>query len=123
MNQNKLSFESENFQIHYLTLNLQFNDLKQIKKIADCFSNTFDCNSVFIDYKNSAQNCTLVKKERGLSKAEFRVNSQKYWDGTSLSFSGNQSTYFYKMIREKGLDWEILNFDNTSLSRIELYYD
>lgn len=37
MNQNKLSFESENFQIHYLTLNLQFNDLKQIKKIADYF--------------------------------------------------------------------------------------
>lgn len=46
MNQNKLSFESENFQIHYLTLNLQFNDLKQIKKIADYFSNTFDCNSI-----------------------------------------------------------------------------
>ena len=123
MNQNKLSFESENFQIHYLTLNLQFNDLKQIKKIVDYFSNTFDCNSVFINCKNSTQNCTLVKKERSLSKAEFRVNSQKYWDGTSLSFSGNQSTYFYKTIREKGLDWEILNFDNTSLSRIDLYYD
>ena len=71
MNQNKLSFESENFQIHYLTLNLQFNDLKQIKKIADYFSNTFDCNNVFIDCKNSTQNGTLVKKERRLSKAEF----------------------------------------------------
>jgi len=51
------------------------------------------------------------------------LNSQKYWYGTSLSFSGNQSTYFYKTIKEKGLDWEILNFDNTSLSRIDLYYD
>ena len=114
MNQNKLTFQSENFQIHYLTLNLQFNDLKRIKKIADYFSNTFDCNSVFIDCKNSTQNCTLVTKERSLSKAEFRVNSQKYWYGTSLSFSGNQSTYFYKTIKEKGLDWEILNFDSIS---------
>ena len=97
--------------------------MKRIKKIADYFSNIFDCNSVLIDCKNSTQNCTLVKKERSLSKAEFRLNSQKYWYGTSLSFSGNQSTYFYKMIKEKGLDWEILNFDNTSLSRIDLYYD
>lgn len=58
-----------------------------------------------------------------MSKAEFRVNSQKYWYGTSLSFSRNQSTYFYKTIREKGLGWEILNFDNTSLSPIDLYYN
>ena len=58
-----------------------------------------------------------------MSKAEFRVNSQKYWYGTSLSFSRNQSTYFYKTIKGKGLDWEILDFDNTNLSRIDLYYD
>jgi hypothetical protein len=123
MNRNKLTFESENFQIHYLTLNLQFDDLKRIKKIADYFSNTFDCNSVFIDCKNSTQNCPLIKKERSLCQAEFRVNSQRYWYGTSLSFSGNQSTYFYKTIKGKGLDWEILDFDNTNLGRIDLYYD
>jgi hypothetical protein len=41
----------------------------------------------------------------------------------SLSFSGNQSTYFYKTIKGKGLDWEILYFDNTNLGRIDLYYD
>ncbi len=123
MKQNKLSFESENFQIHYLTLNLQFDNLKGIKKIADYFSNTFDCNSIFIDCKNSTKNCTLIKKERSLSKAEFRVNSQKYWCGTSLSFSGNQSIYFYRNIKRKELDWEILDFNNTNLSRIDLYYD
>ena len=96
---------------------------KKWRKIADYFSNTFDYTSVFIDCKNSTQNCTLVKKERSLSKAEFRVNSQKYWYGTSLSFSGNQFTYFYKTIKEKELDWEILNFDNRNLSWIDLYYD
>ena len=123
MKENRLTFKSENFQIHYLTLNMQFDDLKRIKKIADYFSNTFDCNSTFIDCKNSTQNCTLIKKEKSLCKAEFRVNFQKYWYGTSLSFSGNQSTYFYKIIKGKRLDWEILDFDNTNLSRIDLYYD
>ncbi|NES79939.1 hypothetical protein [Okeania sp. SIO1H4] len=123
MNRNKLSFESENFQIDYLNLNLQFNDLKRIKKIANYLSNTFDCNSTFTDCENSTQNRTLVKKERSSSKAKFRVNSQKYWYGTSLSFSGKNAAYSYKIIKETGLDWEILNFDNTSLSRIDLYYD
>lgn len=51
------------------------------------------------------------------------MNSEKYWSGTSLSFSGNQSTWFYKTIKGKGLDWEVLDFDNTNLSRIDLYYD
>ena len=67
MNRNKLTFESENFQIHYLTLNLQFDDLKRIK---NC------CNSVLIDGNNLTQ-----------------VNSQKYWSGTSLSFSGILENY------------------------------
>ena len=35
MKENRLTFESEDFQIHYLTLNLQFDNLKRIKKIAD----------------------------------------------------------------------------------------
>jgi hypothetical protein len=123
MNQNKLNFESESFQIHYLTLNLQFDNLKRIKKIADYLSNAFDCNSVLIDENNLPQKRTLNKKRKSYSKAKFRVNSQKYWYGTSLSFSGNQSIYFYKTIKGKGLDWEVLDFDNTNLGRIDLYYD
>jgi hypothetical protein len=71
MNRNKLTFESENFQIHYLTLNLQFDDLKRIKKIADYFSNTFDCNSVFIDCKNSTQNCPLIKRKEVCVRLNF----------------------------------------------------
>ena len=78
MTQNKLSFESESFQIHYLTLNLQFDNLKRIKKIADYLSDAFDCNSVLIDGNNLPQKRTLNKKEKSYSKAEFRVKSQKY---------------------------------------------
>ena len=123
MKENRLIFESESFQIHYLTLNLQFDNLKRIKKIADYLSDAFDCNSVSIDGKNLPQKRTLNKKEKSYSKAEFRVNSQKYWSGTSLSFSGNQSTWFYKTSKRKELNWEVLDFDNTNLSRIDLYYD
>jgi len=123
MKENRLNFESESFQIHYLTLNLQFDNLKQIKKIANYLSDAFDCNSVLIDGNNLTQKRTLNKKEKSYSKAEFRENSQKYWSGTSLSFSGNQSTWFYKTSKRKGLNWEVLDFDNRNLSRIDLYYD
>ena len=71
MNRNKLNFESESFQLHYLTLNLQFNNLKRIKKIANYLSDTFDCNSVYVDCKNSTKNCTLIKNKRNLCKASF----------------------------------------------------
>ena len=49
MKENKLTFQSENFQIHYLTLNLQFDNLKRVKKIADYLFDAFDCNSVFFN--------------------------------------------------------------------------
>jgi hypothetical protein len=73
MKQNKLSFESENFQIHSLTLNLQFENFKRIKKIADYFSNTFDCNSVFIDCKNSTQKCTLIENLRKVIELKILI--------------------------------------------------
>ena len=45
-----------------------------------------------------------------------------HWHGTVLKFSGNQSTYLYKMIQETGLDldWEAFDFDNTNVSRIDV---
>jgi len=75
MNQNKLTFHSENCQVHYLIFNRQFNYLKWIKKIASYLYNTLDRNNVFIYCKNFTQDRTLVKKEKSLSRAESRVNS------------------------------------------------
>ena len=134
MNITKLSFESESFQLHYLSLTLQFNNFKRIKKLADYLFKTFDCNSVFRDAKDSTKNCTLIKTKKSLSDAEFRVNSQKHWHGTVLKFSGNQSTKLYKIIQETGrlmsdslagidLDWEAFDFDNTNVSRLDVCYD
>lgn len=47
MKENQFSFESEGFQIDYLTLNLQFDDLKRIKEVAGYLSNI-----LFIFQKN-----------------------------------------------------------------------
>jgi hypothetical protein len=51
MNQNKLSFESENLSIHYICFNIQgFIELEDIKKIAFYLFEAFGFNSTFISY-------------------------------------------------------------------------
>lgn len=42
---------------------------------------------------------------------------------SSASLKNPRLNKEYKAIKGKGLDWEILDFDNTNLSRIDLYYD
>lgn len=44
-----ISFDSEDLKVDYLSLNLRFNDLEQIKGIADFLANTFDCRSTLYD--------------------------------------------------------------------------
>jgi len=51
MNQNQLSFESENLSIHYICFNIQgFIELENIKKIAFYLFESFGFNSTFISY-------------------------------------------------------------------------
>jgi hypothetical protein len=44
-----ISFDSEDLKVDYLSLNLRFNDLEQIKGIVDFLANTFDCRSTLYD--------------------------------------------------------------------------
>lgn len=78
MNRNKLNLKSEGFKLHYLGLNLQFNNLRRIKILANYLSDTFGCNSVYVDCKDSTRNCTLVKTKKNSWTVKFRVNSQDY---------------------------------------------
>jgi hypothetical protein len=51
MNPTKLSFESENFRIHYICFNIEgFMELEDIKKIAFYLFEPFGFNSTFISY-------------------------------------------------------------------------
>ena len=125
MKKNELNFKSEGFKLHYLSLNLQFNNFRRIKILANYLSDTFGCNSVYLDCKDSTRNCTLIKTKKNSWTVKFRVNSQDYWFGTVLNFPGNQATHLYKMIQERGLGlyWKAFDFENTSLSRIDVCYD
>ena len=85
-----------NLKIDYLSLNLQFNNIKQIKKLAG-FLTDLGCESRLVD-QSTGKRCLLTKIHKSRYSAEFVVNLNKYWKGTSLRFKGKDTQYFYYFI-------------------------
>ncbi len=117
-----ISFDSENLKIDYLSLNLQFNNLNQIQKIADYLGDTFGCKSTLLDQSTKFKK-TLVETDKRSFSAKFIVNSIKYWRGTTLCFKGNSARLFYEVLKFKKLDWTVFDLDSTNLGRIDVCYD
>jgi hypothetical protein len=44
-----INFYSEDLKIDYLSLNLQFNNLSQIQKMAGYLADSFGCKSILLD--------------------------------------------------------------------------
>ena len=117
-----ISFYSEDLRIDYLSLNLQFNNLSQIQKMAGFLGNTFGCKSTLLDQSTKLKK-TLVESVKRNYSASFIVNSTKYWRGTTLCFKGNSAQLFYEDLKFKKLDWAVFDLDSTNLGRIDLCYD
>lgn len=120
MKQNKLSLSSRNLVVDFLRFNFQFIDKDKIEEVAQYISQEYSCNSVFIDHKKTY---SLIKKARFICKAKFLTSHTKYWIGTRLEFEGGQTSKFYKIIKKNPLNWKRIDFDNTNLGRIDVYYD
>lgn len=118
----KTSFNSENLKVDYLSFNLQFNDFKEIKIIANWLANTFHCRSTLID-QSSKKRHLLTETNKSRYLAEFVVNSNIYWKGSILRFRGNHAQCFYKDLKFQKLDWSIFDFEDTNLGRVDLCYD
>ena len=63
------------------------------------------------------------QKHKKYCKAEFRTNYTKYWPGTTISFSGKHTQFFYETIKYKQLNKDIFDLDSTNIGRIDLCYD
>lgn len=121
--ENKLSFASENLVVDYLTFNMKGMGPERLQKIADYFSKNFQCNSFLIDVQDSTKPRILSQKHKKYCKVEFRTNYIKFWQGTIISFSGNHAQFFYETFKTKQLDKDILDLDYTNIGRLDLFYD
>lgn len=64
-----------------------------------------------------------MKKKYKVSVCQS-TGSRSYWVGTQITFSGKDAAYFYKLIKTEKFDWNLLKFDEHSLSlgRIDLCF-
>ena len=117
-----INFNSENLKIDYLSLNLQFNNIKQIEEIAYFLADTFHCRSTLVD-QSSKKRHLLTKTNKNRYSAEFVVNLNKHWRGMTLRFKGKHAQCFYNDLQFQKLDWSIFDLTSTNLGRVDLYYD
>nr|QUW40432.1 hypothetical protein [Haslea sp.] len=131
MKENKLTFQSQNLIVDYISFNIPgFMDPASMYKIASYFSEFFGFNStlgkgnvakpkeeiIFYDARNSHKFC--------FKQLEYNPSSKSFWEGTKINFSGKNAAYCYNLIKAQRFDWSIfaLNRQTLSLSRFDLCY-
>ena len=101
MNQNKLTFDTENLVVHWLEISIEeFYDLEEIQALANYFDKKLEFNSTFRESaKRSSQ--SLISHPANKFNVLFVRTYLKYWSGTKLIFSGENGTHFYKLSQQK----------------------
>jgi hypothetical protein len=55
-------------------------------------------------------------------KSTYNPESNSYWTGMTVKFSGENGKYFYSLIRRQLIDWCSFDLSCTNLGRFDLYY-
>ena len=119
MKENKLTFQSQNLIVDYITFKFQdLDNLHQTRIAKYLFQLGFN------SYQESGKLAKPIKEPILVNpKNQFEVcfvGDNYYWGGTLLHFSGNNATRFYFFAKKQIIDWTI--FSLAVLSRFDLYY-
>ena len=134
MNQNKLTFESENLQVDYLTFNIQGTpDFDLVNRIAKYLFQHFDFNSIISNCSKNKKHLFFSDKNR--HQVEFAVylrapELNSFWDATQIRFSGKNAIRFYQLIQQQKINWHLFKtqnfklakFNKFTLNRVDLCY-
>lgn len=119
MNQNNLTFYSENLVVDWISFKFQHLEDSTKKKIAN-YLFKFGFNS----YQESGKLAKPVKESILVSSNnQFEVcfvENNSYWQGTLLQFSGLNAKNFYSLIQQKLVSWKL--FSSATLGRFDIYY-
>jgi len=119
MNQNKLSFDSENLVVDWISFKFQDLDNRTTMEIAN-----YLFKLGFNSYQESGKLAKPIKQPILISsKNKFEVLflvDNSYWQGTILQFSGFNAKNFYILIKQKKVSWKL--FSSATLGRFDIYY-
>ena len=104
MTLNKFNFLSQYMkqQIVEFFFKLGFNSFDVDKKYREVHSTTIQTN-----YKNQYQ-------------IQFLMNITMHWDGVCVAFSSERAAFFYQLLKEKKIDWNL--FFTTKINRLDSNY-
>ena len=113
------NFQSQNVIVDWISFNIQ--GLPDPLIIARRLSKHFTSH-VLMDYAPSIGFHGFKKKYK-VSIRQY-TGSKGYWVGTQIIFSGKNAAYFYKIIQTQRFNWDLLKFDQQTLSlgRIDLCF-
>lgn len=117
MNQNQLTFSSQNLVVDYISLKFQ-NLQSQQTEITN-----YLCNLGFNVYQESGRFKDPKKQELLTSpKNSFQVIivlDNSYWPGSLVQFSGLNAFDLYRLIQDERFNWKM--FDTAILNRFDIY--
>jgi len=111
------NFQTENLVVDWIGFKFQY--LEDFTKIAN-YLFKFGFNS----YQQFGKLAKPIKEPIFLSSQNkfeiLFVKEGPYWQGTTLHFSGANATFFYRLIQEGIISWEV--FSSGVLCRFDLYF-
>ena len=114
-----LTFDSQRLDVDWISFNIQgFTDPKII---ASNLSKYFTPHILMDDVPSIGFHG--FKKKYKVFIRQY-TGSKGYWIGTKIIFSGKNAAYFYKLVKTQRFDWNLLKFNQHSLTlgRIDLCF-
>lgn len=123
MKGNKLSFESENLVVDYISFNI--SGLSDAEPIANYLFN-FGFNSILKSNEKTKGDILISDNKNCYSvtfvKSKYDPVSKSYWQGIIVRFSGTNGHYFYELIQKRLIDWNVFDLSSTRLGRLDLNF-
>ena len=117
-------FRDELLQVDFISFNLSKLSESQILKLANYFQSLgFNCYQRKAETSQSRQEVYAnYKYYRNPFELEFILNLPYQKDLMQIQFPGLSANQFYKLIKQKSIQWDKLNKFGIVLSRFDLVY-
>ena len=116
MTQKSLNFHDQELVVDWISFKFKNLDLNTKSKIVNYF---------FKLGFNSYHKTNKLEPIKVNSEYKFQLffteSKERHWQGILLSFSGRNAYYFYKLVKQEIVDWNIFD-NNTLLSRLDVYF-
>ena len=117
---NKLTFESEGLTVDYVTFNFnQLNESQKTYLINYFYKLGFNSYETDRKYRNAFDQ-SIKYNSKNLYQIKFIKNITPHWKGIVVAFPDDSGAYFYKLAKNKQIQWDL--FNSGVLSRFDLNY-